>query len=188
MGPNAKATSSSSSRISSKVASSPLMTFPMLTSSLLCPSFLFHITTRLLCTNLAPCISISEHLNTQCNTRIGIGIKHKPINTFMLLLPATTMQYELFVNLKLHPMKSYSRLFTYLKGIPSYYTNSYYYPCKLFFIIIKINLSIQVFHSDLCVICILQGILWSQTHFYNQKGCNVLCMLWPIPNYHCLYN
>ena len=46
MGPNAKATSSSSSsRISSKVASSPLMTFPMLTSSLLCPSFLFHITT-----------------------------------------------------------------------------------------------------------------------------------------------
>lgn len=126
MGPNAKATSSSSSRISSKVASSPLMTFPMLTSSLLCPSFLFHITTRLLCTNLAPCISISEHLNTQCNTRIGVGIKHKPINTFMLLLPATTMQYELFVNLKLHPMKSYSRLFTYLKGIPSHYTNSYF--------------------------------------------------------------
>lgn len=159
MGPNAKATSSSSSRISSKVASSPLMTFPMLTSSLLCPSFLFHITTGLLCTNLAPCISISEHLNTQCNTRIGIGIKHKPINTFMLLLPATTMQYELFVNLKLHPMKSYSRLFTYLKGIPSHCTNSYYYPCKLFFIIIKINLSIQVFHSDFCVICILQSIL-----------------------------
>ena len=159
MGPNAKATSSSSSRILSKVASSPLMTFPMLTSSLLSPSFLLHITTRLPCTNLAPCISISEHLNTQCNTRIGIGIKHKPINTFMLLLPATTMQYELFVNLKLHPMKSYSRLFTYLKGIPSHYTNSYYYPCKLFFIIIKINLSIQVFHSDFCVICILQSIL-----------------------------
>ena len=151
MGPNAKATSSL------------LMTLAMLTSSLLCPSFLFHITTRLLCTNLAPCvrisISISEHLNTQCNTRIGIGIKHKPINNFMLLLPATTMQYELFVNLKLHPMKSYSRLFTYLKGIPSHYTNSYYYPCKLFFIIIKINLSIQVFHSDFCVICILQSIL-----------------------------
>ena len=164
MGPNAKATSSSSSsssRISSKVASSPLMTLAMLTSSLLCPSFLFHITTRLLCTNLAPCvrisISISEHLNTQCNTRIGIGIKHKPINNFMLLLPATTMQYELFVNLKLHPMKSYSHPFTYLKGFPSYYTNSHYYPCKLFFIITI--LSIQVFSSDLCVICILQSIL-----------------------------
>lgn len=158
MGLNAKATSSSS-RISSKVTSSPLMTLTMLTSSLLCPSLLFHITTRLLCTNLAPCIniSISEHLNTQCNTFFDIGIKHKPINTFMLLLPAMTMQYELFVNLKLHPMKSYSRLFTYLKGFPSYYTNSYYYPCKLFFII-KI-LSIQVFSSDLCVICILQSIL-----------------------------
>lgn len=117
MGPNAKAISSSSSRISSKVASSPLMTLAMLTSSLLCPSPLFHLTTRLHCKNLAP-----------CNTRISIGIKHKPINTFtLLLLPATTMQYELFVNLKLHPMKSYSRLFTYLKGIPSYYKKFSYY-------------------------------------------------------------
>lgn len=116
MGPNSKVTSSS--RISSKVASSLLMTLAMLTSSLLCPSLLFHLTTRLLCKNLAP-----------CNTRIGIGIKHKPINTFTLLLlpPATTMQYELFVNLKLHPMKSYSRLFTYLKGIPSYYKKFSYY-------------------------------------------------------------